>query len=1042
MNRAKTLVYLLGASLLVVGTCSLASAQSRTCSIVGTVTDSSGAVIPGAHITVTNVGTGEVATTTTTAAGEYTVLNLLYGQYVIAAARDGFTTAKRTAVQLEIGQRLKADFVLRPGTVQQAVVVKGAAPLLSTQSSTVSQVISSRAVLDMPLVGRNWLNLATLSAGAVAPRATTGPGYAIGSAVAVNGNNADMNNFTIDGVENNALLQGNQSLNPTIDAIQEFRIDSSVPGAEYGRAGAQIAVATKSGTNQFHGDLYEFLRNNDFDARGFFDFGIPPLHQSTFGGTLGGPIRRDKSWFFFSYDGLRELSSATGYGLMPSAAFMQGNFSSLLPSVQLTDGYGHPLPGNIVPSASINPTATALLKIYPSPNLSNNAVYNYVNLIGTTDSAYQWSARVDYDFNENNQLFVRVTPKQSTVYNPGLFPIGIGGYPTDTPGANVGIGYTHTFSSTKINILRLGYSYYNNNITPQGYGKSFGSAVLPPSGEDGHFGFIDFTLAGYTGIGFGNRYIKEPDEDIDGNDTFDWIVGKHSLKIGADLRRWRENLAESFAYSLGFNGEFTGNSVADMLYGYANSGFMFGGHLLSNLRRWDESDFIQDDWRVTRDLTLNLGLRWDYIGPFSDSDNNLENWNFQTGQLELPGTPGWPTGANNANRSFRDLNNFGPRVGLAWSPSWLAGTVVRMGYGLFYDPSEGQLDLILGPKDDTIYTFSGNVSNPAGLGFSNPAPTAGFSAGYPEIEAADPHIPTPYIQQWNFTLQHEFKGNLLAQVGYLGNQGVKLGVIVPFNVPEPGPGAIQSRRPYPAIGYSENNEASGRSSYSALQAKLEKRYSHGLSLLASYTFAKDIDNNSFLGSRIYNPFDIGQDEGLADQAVRNSFVTGWNYYLPVGRGKDFLKSAGPVLNDIVGGWMVGSITTFQSGMPFTVSALGDPGNWGLGTRPNVVGQWQLPNPGLAEWFNVNAFQNPAQYTIGNEGRNLLTGPGLNDWDVIVAKELRIRERHLFQFRGEFFNAFNHAQFNNPGATLGAAGFGVITSANPGRIIQLALKYYF
>jgi hypothetical protein len=1015
----------------------MASAQSRTAGVVGTVTDASGSVVAGAKVTVTNVLTHESKSTMTGDLGEYAVVDLLYGRYEVTVEKEGFKTLERRNLALEIGQQIKVDVVLVIGATAEVIEVKGDAPLLATQTATVDQVIAAKEVKDLPLVGRNWLDLATLAAGVVAPRATTGPGYSAGSAVTVNGNNADMNSFTIDGIENNAPLASNQALNPTIDAIQEFRIESSISPAEYGRAASQISVATKSGTNQWHGGLYEFFRNDKLDAKSYFDLAPKvPLRQNTFGGTVGGPIVKNKSFFFFSYDATRIRSSTTDFALIPPAAFINGDFSSF--PQQLTDGFGNPLPGNQVPASSIHPKAAALLALYPRPNLSNPA-YNYANVITNADSGYQWSMRVDHNFGQDDQLFVRASLKEDNGSTNGIFPIGIGGDTRENPGKSIGLSYTHTFSPNVINSLRLGYSFFDLRRIPEGYGKDFDPLLKPASIEDPKFGFLAFDLSGYTGIGFGDRWIKQPDHSYNLVDTLSWIHGKHTLKTGFDIRRWQNNLSESFSYDMGFDGRFTGNPVSDMLFGYGANAFSFGGHFASNLRRWDEAAFVMDDWRISPTLTMNLGLRWDYVGPLSDADNNLQNFDFATATTNIPGTPGYPTG--NANRTFRDLNNFAPRIGIAWSPLSLPHTVFRTGYGVFYVPSEGQFDLILGPKDDPFYSFNGDVSNPNGLGLSNLAPLNTFVGGLPSVSAVDLHIRNPYVQQWHLTIQHQLKGNIVLQTGYTGNQGTKLGVIRPFNVPHPGPGPIQARSPYPAFGYMEINEQSGRSIYHGWQTKVEKRYSQGLSLLASYTWSKTIDNNSFLGFRVYNPFDVDQDKGLSDQDTRHRFVAGWTYELPFGSNKALLKTSG-VLNAIVGGWSFGGIVTAESGMPFTATATGDPANWGNGTRPDVVGDTKLSNPNIQEWFNVGAFQAPAQFTIGNERRNILIGPGLHNWDLILAKQFRIREKHEFQFRSEFFNAFNHPQFEQPGATFGTPSFGVISSARPGRIIQFALKYNF
>jgi outer membrane receptor protein involved in Fe transport len=1015
-----------------------AIAQSRTAAIVGTVTDPSGGLVSGAKVTVSNILTRESKTAITSDLGEYTVLDLLYGQYEVTIEKEGFKRLSRPSLVLEIGQQRKVDATLVVGATAEVVEVKGEAPLLTTQTATVSQVIASKEVKDLPLNGRNWLDLAALAAGAVTPRTGNGPSFNIGSSISVNGANADMNSFTIDGIENNAPLASNQAVNPTIDSIQEFSIESSISPAEYGRAAAQISVATKSGTNQWHGGLYEFFRNDILDAKNYFEPGDKlPLRQNNFGGTFGGPIKKNKSFFFFSYDATRTRTSFPGFAIIPPAAFMQGDFSSV--PDQLTDGFGNPLPGNQVPASSIHPTAAALLALYPQPNLSD-PVFNYFNPIGDKVNSNQWSLRVDHAFNDKDRIFVRANVRNSTDATNGIFPIGIGGQEVKTPGRSIGASYTHMFSPNTLNTLRAGYSYFDLRIVAEGFKHDFGAAVRPPSVEDPNFAFLGFSLVGYDGIGFGNIWLKEPDNTYNLVDTLSWIHGKHILKTGVDIRRWQNNLAESFAYTMNFDGSYTGNAVADMLFGYGASASAFGGNLRSNLRRWDHAAFIQDDWRITETLTLNLGLRWDYIGALSDANDNLENFDFATGTLTFPGTAGYPT--RNRNRTFRDLNNFAPRIGLAWNPKRLPNTVVRMGYGLFYVPSEGQLDLILGPKDDPFLNFFGDVSDPTALSLDNPAPAGGSAGGFPLVSATDVHLRTPYAQQWHLTLQHQLKGNIVVQTGYTGNIGTKLAVINPFNVPQPGPGPIQDRRPYPAFGYSEINEQSGRSAYHGWQTKIEKRYSHGLSLLGSYSWTKAIDNNSFLGFRQFNPFDINQDRGLADHDARHRFTAGWTYELPFGRGRAFLKSSG-ITNYLIGGWSVGGIVLAESGMPFTVRlADADAANWGIENRPDVVGDPVLSNPTIQQWFNISAFEAPADFSIGNAGRNIVIGPALHNWDMIFAKQIHIREGHELQFRGEFFNAFNHPQFNRPGRTLGVGSFGVISSARPGRVMQLALKYNF
>ena len=1029
-----------GIATLVSGGSPCANAQSRDSGLVGTVMDSSGAVVPDADVTVANVQTGEEKVASTGTRGDYVVLDLLYGEYTVSAKLEGFKTTVVEGVILQMGQRGRVDLTVEVGSVIEVVEVSGALPLLDTERATVSQIIDSKKVLDLPLNGRNWIQLATLAAGVVEPRNlnATGPGFQAGSAVTVNGNGADFNNYTLDGVDNNAPLVNAQSINPTIDSIKEFRIESNNAAAEYGRAAAQITVATRSGTNEVHGSAYEFFRNDALDARNFFDSTgvIPPLRVNTFGGTFGGPIRRDRMFYFLSYDANRNREGRTRRGILPPRSFIDGDFSSL--PQQLTDPFGNPLVSNQVRPDQIHPTAKALLDFYPAPNFVD-PTFNYITVDSVSSSDDQGIGRVDLSLTDADQLFFRASVRDGDRSAPGLFPIGVGGADQIRGALNFGLSHTHVFSPSTFNVLRVGYNHFNFERLPEGFEKDFSPAVKPPPEADGRFGFIQFGVPGFTGIGFGDRRIKQPEHVYQITDSFSWIIGHHTLKFGLDIRHWQSNLTQTFAYNMAFNGQFTGHSVADMLFGYGSYAFVFDGNFQQHLRRWDQAYYFQDDWRITPTLTLSYGMRWEYLGPLSDQRDNLANFDYDTQQILLVGTSGYPTGRN---RTFRDMNNFGPRFGLAWSPKKLPHTVFRAAYGVFYVPAEGQADLVLGPKGGTFYSLFGDVSNPKGLGFDNPAPINTVPGGFPSVSAVDLHIKAPYVQQWNFTIQQEVKGGILLEAGYIGNKGTKLWTIRQSNFMPPGPGPIQSRRLFPQFGGIELNDGSNGSVYHALQTKFEKRYGGGLSLLASYTWSKAIDLNSFLGARLYNPFDLGQDRGMADHDVRHRFITGWVYELPFGRNKRFLKSIGSVANQIVGGWSVGSITTFQSGVPIFIRATGNPANWTQGTRPNVVGEGPLNNPTIRRWFNTDAFEAPAKFTIGNAGRNLLVGPGFQNADIIVLKTIDVAEGHRLQFRGEFFNTFNKPTFNNPGRFLGRGDFAVISTARPGRIIQLGLKYYF
>jgi hypothetical protein len=685
-----------------------------------------------------------------------------------------------------------------------------------------------------------------------------------------------------------------------------------------------------------------------------------------------------------------------------------------------------------------------LLALYPAPNCTSSCPpgSNYFLASGNPTNRYQWNIRTDLLLTQKDQLFARVSEAPENSFTPGSFNIPIGSDSHQQTNFNVGVGYTHIFSPTKTNALRAGYNYVRYGAVPGGLNETFGDEALPPPVPESNplFKIISFSLAGFNGIGF-DRYSKLTDGVYQLADTFTWVKGRHTLKFGADIRQWQDNLTSGNSYSMSFDGRFTGNPVADMLFGYAATAFSAGRNHTQNLRRSDESYFAQDDWRVTDRLTVNAGLRWDYLGPVYDAHNNYNNFNFATDQIVTIGSSNYPTGSH--LMSFPNYKNFAPRLGLSWNPASLPHTVFRMGYGLFYMYWQGEGDLGVGPNGDPIVTFNGNVSDPAGLGFGNLYPSGNIAEGGPPyILAQDYHIHTPYVQQYNFTIQQQLSQSSSFQVAYLWNKATHMWLIDPFNTPLPGPGPVQSRVPYPNLGYSELNTDIGYSHYNAFQAKFDKRYSAGLYLSASYTLSNCIDDNSDLIFRVYYQYDPNLDRGLCDFDVRNRFVTSWTYELPFGRGRHFLHSTNAVVDGVLGGWSVGGIALFEAGMPFTVGALGDAANIGLGTRPNVVGDWRVSNPSIQDWFNTAAFAYPAQYTIGDERRNMLIGPGVNDWDLNLSKTFHIRDTHQIQFRGEFFNAFNHPSFNNPGSTFGTPSFGVISSADPGRIIQVALKYNF
>ncbi len=1097
------------------------SAQVDTATLVGTVRDASGAVVPGATVAATQVETNMGTTTKTDAEGNYVLTPLKIGKYSVTAEAAGFKKQTRGNITLNVQDRLPVDFDLQVGAVTETVNVSEAAPLVETETSSLGEVIDSRQITDLPLNGRDYLQLATLTTG-VTDTSGGGNNGNIGGAFVANGTRGDLNNFLLDGIDNNSNDNGWAILRTNVDAIQEFKAQTSTYSAEFGRSGgAVINASIKSGTNQFHGGGFEFLRNDALDARGFFEAPNQPkaaFKQNQFGGTLGGPIKKDKTFFFGDYQGTRIRQGLTFTSSVPQAAERSGDFSALLggqasdcgatsdqpcfdgvgrpifsgeiydPSTTRTvsgntvrDGFGFdpvtglPIPGqaNMIPAGQINAISQAFINLYPDPNQAGKRKNNYIISPVLSDRVDQFDTRIDHSLSAVNQIFGRFSLSQRTRIRPAPLP-GLANGGNSSTGftfentRGLALGNTHTFSPSVVNEVRVGF----NRVRVR-RGIPVGGAQFPPSelqvpgvaNNPSTNGLTVFAPSGFRRVGdpsFAPTLIVSQDFQL--SDSLNVIRGKHSLKIGPQFRRSQFNLFQvaNPRGRFAFTGRFTqdpgtgegGISLADLLVGQPDSSFISTLTDFGN-RQHVYCGFVQDDFKATPSLTLNLGLRYDYFGPTFESHDRQSNFDFNAGQLIV-------ANRNGASRGLIDVDkaNFAPRLGVAWSPLRSQKTVVRGGYGLFYSGQEIRTGDPLQLAYNVPFFFEPSfISN--GI-----MPLLTVSGGFPPLnvnQAVDPGVTsvdrrfhTPYFQQWNLNIQHEFAGDVLIELGYVGSKGTHLQVLTDRNqVTTPAPAAsrpdIQSVRPFPQFGVFTSIENHGISNYHSFQLKAIKHLSHGVTFLSAFTYSKAINDQPEICCSSpwpQNSYNLKAERGLSDFDERLRWVTSFDYQLPLGRGSRYL-SASRALDLAFGGWHVGGIVSFGSGFPFSPTLSFDPSNTasqGL-VRTDRIANGNLP-PGQRtpdNWFDINAFPLPADGTFGNSGKNVLDGPGLNVADLSIRKQFELTERYRLEFRAEFFNSFNHPNFAQPDNFIddGPGSAGVITdTALAMRQVQFGLKLSF
>jgi hypothetical protein len=1091
---------------------SQALAQTVNGSFSGTVLDQSQAAVPGASVTITNAATGVSRETTANASGEYTLPNIPPGVYNFTVRFKGFATLENQGVTLRVNQNATLDFTLKPGSVQEQVTVEAQAPLANLVNATVSTVIGSEKVEQLPLNGRQFTQLILLTPGA-APQSSGQQGFfeihtdygAVSPAV--NGSRPEMNNFTIDGVENNELFFNFPAINPPPDAIQEFNVQSAMSSGQYGRAaGANVNVVTRSGSNEIHGDAWEFLRNTSLDARNFFNPDVSIFHQNQFGGTIGAPLKRNKVWAFGWYEGFRKTLGSTILSLIPTPAELGGNLSAFPPIYNPfttrqvgTDAQGNPIfardpfPNNQIPTALLNPTALAVAKYaYPAPNYSGSGV-NFLNSEPVSTDTNQFGVRVDAALSTKTNLFGRFAWDKATRVLPNDLP----GQPTNQfqLGVQPVIGLTHTFSPTAL--LDIHAQYLRTSIQllgifpPEDFLQSNGLLQDWPPQTGLRPVLPGFSISDVAGVpGTAQSLPGGPINNWQFSAAFTKILGKHTLTMGGSVvHTW---VLDNCTYASGSfdnlptsdpqNSSTTGSGLASFLLGVPSAATRLVGSAEQQLFGNYYGLYFDDVWKATPKLTVTLGVRYDYASPLQEEQGRQGSLNFYTStpaqtvwMIDQSAQPQIDLSASSAkiervsNGIFLpDRKDWAPRVAVAYQLGH--DLVVRSGYGIFYDFNQSNVQNtqdIMGQWPFGFPDFTPPNLNQPSVANPRPQNILGVNVFPPFVPSADPpanpgfaanqYNRRPYVQVWNLGVDKSLGNDWLLSVTYLGSKGTRIPLAPTLNIaPTPGPGNPQLRAALPQFAPYEVTAAWGNSSYEAGQVKVEKRFSKGLSFLASYTFGKSIDYQSAThgsaqpGEGIQNGLDFKADRAVSDFDVPQNFVFSFVYNLPFGAGQRFGGGAGKVPRYLMTGWQVNGIIGAHSGFPVNIYIPFDNANTGSGTvgsleRPSVSGPL-LPSGfhrSLQEWFDTTAvFLAPFGTAYGNLGRNPIRQDRFSNVDFGLTKNSKLTERTSLEFRSEFFNLFNHPNFGPPDGNFSDLTFGQVLSAGNPRFIQFGLKFLF
>lgn len=1067
---------------------SVCFAQQDTGIITGVISDPSGSAIPNAAVVLLNVGTNASMTVNTDSNGLFVATPLRIGSYTISVEARGFKKSVRESILLRVQDRIRVDFRMEVGQVSETIEVSAEAPLLQSETTSLGQVIATKPVSELPLNGRNFIQLIALTPGAYIPQKNNSlyQDFLIG----INGNRIQNNNFLLDGINNNTTDNNQAPILPSPDAIAEFKVQSNLLSAEFGRGlGGTINISLRSGGNQFHGVLFEFLRNDKLDANNFFNVGRerPSFQQNQFGGAMGGPVYipklyngRNRTFFFADYQGTRIRKGLTRIFTVPTGAMRNGDFSGLAPifNPETTrvgpDGrtIRDPFDGNRIPANQLDPVMQRFLALYPEPNLPGVA-NNYILNPKYNDDNDQGDIKLDHVMSERDSFMFRFSRGDRTFVVPLSIPdLPYNGYfaaqeflPQVINNRGAVLSHTHTFSPRMVNEARFGFNRLYATVTPRSNGQNlatdFGISGVPSDPQSNGLSVVNITGVSALGDVFDTRRGQNVFHILD---NFTIIVGRHSLKMGFDHRRTQFNFGQGSSPrgSYSYNGVFsqdplsrtnTGNPFADFLLGLPDSASI-GTNVRSGIRIRNYSGFLQDDWKVSSRLTINMGVRYEYTTPVTEVANRMANFDIATNSIVLA-----KSGSLEDQALGRaDRNNFAPRFGIAYQLD--QRTVIRAGYGVFHTLEDaGNHNPAFNPPFSASFTYPSNQLDPAtALRPVQGFPPVGFADGvfnnlFLNINGRPYDFPAAYSQQWNFTLGRQIR-DFSFEVAYVGNKANKLMANRNINQPLPGPGSVNSRRIFPGWGSITFQEPRGNSIYHGLQTKVEKRLSLGHMFLLSYTWAKAIDDSDSTQlsttsgtGNLQDQFNFRAERSRSFQDVRHRLILSYLWELPVGSGRAIGGNLSPGWNRLAGGWQINGIVSYQSGRAFTISSPFDHSNTGSSNiRPDATGispDLSSEERSVSQWLNPAAFRIPDGFAFGNTGRNVGTGPSLKNVDFSVFKDIFLDSegKRKLQFRTEFFNVLNTPQFQIPNRTFNTPQFGTITETiADNRDIQLALRF--
>lgn len=1046
----------------------------------GEVRDASNAVIPHAKILIRSDDNGLKVTAETNGQGLYFSPNLIPGHWTLSVARPGFKTEMVGPVVLEVNQIVRVDFALHPGDLAESIDIEAApTQLLATESAEISQVISAKQVAEIPLNGRAWQQLITLSGGVDpgAPGETGSP-----HAVNVNGQRTKNNLFLADGVSVTSSAQGRgNNFNIPLEAVAEFSVQSGAYSAEFGDvAGGVINLQSKSGTNDWHGSLFEFFRNDSLDAADFFSnaTGQPrnPLRYNQFGGSVGGPLRRGRTLLFVDYQGNPVHNSAPMVTTLPPAAQRTGDFSGPVPIFDpfVPTAARAPFPNNVIPPSRIDPAAAAISALLPQPNqFSSPGVplpfNDYAVTRVSTSAVHSFDLRLDHQFSFRSSAFARYSFQDTSAVIPSLFGLPLGGTlqgagDTSARIQNLAVGHIYQFTPALLNELRLGLNRQTTSLTQEDYGQDLSARFGIPGINTGQAtsGLSNLYIAGLFDVGdslLTPLTLATTDENL--SEKITWAKGRHMIRVGFDYQRGLGSTGY-LVYGRGFYTflNLTTGSITNTAAGNAYASFLIGAPYqilrdqfsagLVGLLSYRDGFFAQDDIKLTPRLTVNLGFRYDVMPYPREMHNRLSNFDPSTKSILI-------AGQNTSERLVQtDYLDLAPRIGLAWSPASLPRTVLRAGYGVGYVDPYGAAGILNSNEFNAPFYYVGNTTI-----FPFTTPTYTLSGGAPALVIPPLNAPTgnqryivptdrnPFSQTWSVEIQHALSNSSMLAVSWVGTRGDRLLSASNINAAPPAATAPAGRRPFgSALAEIRQLSNTASSIYNGLEARFEHRYSHGLYLLGSWTWSKSLDNQSngtdnVIASGQYpqNPLNPALERGLSSFDRQHVFAANAVWEIP------FPAGALSVLRSVMRGWQLSGILTAETGTPFSIlMACADVNAEGNNCRPNRLANGALPSSSqsIARWFDTTAFAIPSPQAWGNAGRNILRGPGAINLDFGLSRSIRLSESssRRLQIRGEFFNALNHTNFGLPQNSIDSPAFGAIASSAPARQIQLGARLEF